>query len=164
MINKYYYTFKVSNLHFIVLLNEDKIITYINIEDDKTTSSLIKVAPDEKIVLQFSNYFKGNLKEFNFNYQLNGTNFQIKVWETLMKVPYGKIISYLELARLVGNEKAVRAVASAVANNPIVIAIPCHRIIRSDSKIGNYSAGGPKVKEMLINLEKKVSSNLTFLF
>lgn len=82
-----------------------------------------------------------------------GTEFQ-KVWAELLKIPYGKTISYKELALRIKNPKAVRAVGTANGKNPICLLIPCHRVIAYDGKLGGYSAG-IKIKESLLSLEGK---------
>lgn len=84
---------------------------------------------------------------------LHGTDFQIKVWKELMKVPFATTISYQELAARLGEPKAVRAVASAVAKNPIAMLVPCHRVIHSDGTIGEYHWGS-ELKRQLIEWEK----------
>lgn len=154
---KYYFTFNVSNYEFIVLLNKSNEIIYINMNDlNIDLSKYKKINSDEEVIKAFESYFKGSKKPFEINYKLEGTNFQMNVWKALKAIPYGKTVSYSELAKLAGNEKAVRATASAVASNPIVIIIPCHRILRKDGSIGEYSAGGPKVKKHLLDIEKAV--------
>ena len=87
--------------------------------------------------------------------KLKGTALQIKVWKYLIKIPKGKTKTYLEVAKAIGKPKAVRAVANAVGRNPYPIKIPCHRVIRSDGKLGGYSgAGGIKTKKKLLSLER----------
>ena len=86
--------------------------------------------------------------------KLKGTNFQLKVWGFLMKIPKGSIKTYAEVAKGIGKPLAVRAVANAVGRNPYPSKIPCHRVIRSDGKLGGYSAkGGVKVKRKLLKKE-----------
>jgi methylated-DNA-[protein]-cysteine S-methyltransferase len=86
--------------------------------------------------------------------KLKGTVFQLKVWNYLKKIPRGKVISYLDLAKAIKMPKAVRAVANAVGKNPYPPKIPCHRVIRSDGKLGGYSApGGIKTKKKLLKME-----------
>ena len=80
---------------------------------------------------------------------LKGTNFQIKVWEALIKVPAGSVVSYQDVAGMIGNPKAVRAVASAVANNPISFVIPCHRVISKSGAIHKYRWGTERKKAIL---------------
>ncbi|MDC0473071.1 methylated-DNA--[protein]-cysteine S-methyltransferase [Pelagibacteraceae bacterium] len=85
---------------------------------------------------------------------ISGTKFQLKVWNYLKKIPYGKTKSYLEVAKAIGKPKAVRAVANAIGKNPYPIKIPCHRVIRSDRTVGGYSGkGGLKVKLKLLKKE-----------
>ena len=86
--------------------------------------------------------------------KLKGTFFQLKVWNYLKKIPRGKVITYLDLAKAIKMPKAVRAVANAVGKNPYPPKIPCHRVIRSDGKLGGYSApGGIKTKKKLLKME-----------
>ena len=86
--------------------------------------------------------------------KLKGTVFQQKVWNYLKKIPRGKVITYLDLAKAIKMPKAVRAVANAVGKNPYPPKIPCHRVIRSDGKLGGYSApGGIKTKKKLLKME-----------
>ena len=86
--------------------------------------------------------------------KLKGTVFQLKVWNYLKKIPRGKVITYLDLAKAIKTPKAVRAVANAVGKNPYPPKIPCHRVIRSDGKLGGYSApGGIKTKKKLLKME-----------
>ena len=85
--------------------------------------------------------------------KLNGTEFQIKVWKEISKIPRGKTKSYKEIAIAIGRPKSSRAVANACGKNPYPVEIPCHRVIRSDGKIGGYSAGGSKLKRILLSKE-----------
>lgn len=101
---------------------------------------------------QLDEYFKGERKSFDILLLLTGTDFQKKVWETLLEIPYGKTANYKEQSQMAGNEKAVRAVANANGANPIAIIIPCHRVIGSDGSLRGY-AGGTKLKEKLLELE-----------
>ena len=86
--------------------------------------------------------------------KLKGTQFQLKVWSYLKKIPKGKVKTYAQVAKAIGKPKAVRAVANAIAKNPFPPKIPCHRVIRSDGKLGGYSAkGGIKTKKKLLKNE-----------
>jgi methylated-DNA-[protein]-cysteine S-methyltransferase len=83
--------------------------------------------------------------------KLVGTNFQIKVWKKIVKIPKGKVITYKDLAKAIAKPNASRAVANACGKNPYPIKIPCHRVIRSDGKMGGYSGkGGIKTKKKFI--------------
>lgn len=101
---------------------------------------------------QLSQYFQGERKEFDIPLSLNGTNFQKTVWAELEKIPYGETRSYGEIARLINNPKAFRAVGMANNKNPIQIIIPCHRVIGSDGKMTGYAAG-LDIKQKLLKLE-----------
>ena len=85
---------------------------------------------------------------------LKGTKFQIKVWKYLIKIPKGKVKTYKEVAIAINKPKSARAVANACAKNPYAPKVPCHRVIRSDGKLGGYSAaGGTKTKKKLLKKE-----------
>ena len=102
---------------------------------------------------QLSAYFEGKRTVFDLPLNPQGTDFQKRVWEELRKVPFGRTLSYLELSRRLGDEKAIRAVAAANGKNPIWLIIPCHRIIGSDGSLTGY-AGGLWRKKWLIEYEK----------
>lgn len=101
---------------------------------------------------QLEAYFSGNLRDFNIPTHIEGTEFQRRVWKELLQIPYGRAISYLELARRLGDEKCIRAAARANGANPISILIPCHRVIGSDGSLVGYG-GGLDMKEFLLRLE-----------
>jgi methylated-DNA-[protein]-cysteine S-methyltransferase len=102
---------------------------------------------------QLREYFAGKRTEFDLPLSPDGTEFQKTVWRKLQGIPYGKTISYGELARRVGNPKASRAVGAANGRNPIPIVIPCHRVIGSNGKLTGFGGGLP-VKEALLRLER----------
>ena len=104
---------------------------------------------------QLDEYFDMKRSEFDIPLLLLGTEFQKSVWEGLLKIPYGKTASYLELSKNIGNEKAVRAVANANGVNAIAILIPCHRIIGTNGKLTGY-AGGLPLKKKLLELENNL--------
>lgn len=102
---------------------------------------------------QLDKYFKGELKKFSLELDLEGTEFQNKVWNALSQIPYGETISYSKQASLVGDCNATRAVASANGKNPIAIVNPCHRVIGKNGELRGYEYG-VKRKQFLLNLEK----------
>lgn len=102
---------------------------------------------------QINEYFSGNRKSFELPISPSGTEFQKSVWNALQAIPFGETRSYKEIAIAVGNEKACRAVGMANNKNPISLIIPCHRVIGTNGKLVGY-AGGLKVKEYLLNMEK----------
>jgi len=101
---------------------------------------------------QLNEYFKGKRKDFNIPLLFAGTDFQKKVWNALLKIPYGETESYSGLSKILENEKAVRAVASANGANAISIIVPCHRIIGINGELVGY-AGGLQTKNKLLKLE-----------
>ena len=103
---------------------------------------------------ELDEYFKGNSKVFDIPLKIEGTEFQRKVWNALLEIPYGETRTYLDIAKQIGNSKACRAVGMANHNNKIMILIPCHRVIGSNKKLVGY-AGGIDVKEKLLEIEKK---------
>ena len=111
----------------------------------------------EKTIVQMQEYFAGEREVFDIPLLMVGTDFQRSVWDGLIKIPYGTTASYLELSKNIGNEKAVRAVASANGANSISIMIPCHRIIGSNGDLVGY-AGGLPAKKKLLELESNLFS------
>ncbi|KNZ40493.1 methylated-DNA--[protein]-cysteine S-methyltransferase [Acetobacterium bakii] len=101
---------------------------------------------------QLRDYLEGKRKEFNFLLEPRGTDFQKSVWRALEAIPYGETRSYKEIAQAIGNPKACRAVGMANNKNPILIVIPCHRVIGSDGSLVGYGAG-IDIKEKLLRLE-----------
>jgi O-6-methylguanine DNA methyltransferase len=102
---------------------------------------------------QLESYFRGELREFTCELDLQGTEFQKKCWNALLRIPYGKTCSYAEIANQVGSPRSFRAVGQANHHNPIPIIVPCHRVITSSGTLGGYG-GGLALKEMLLQLEK----------
>lgn len=101
---------------------------------------------------QLGEYFKGARKVFDLPLDFAGTDFQKNVWNELLKIPYGQTRSYGEIARQLGNTKAMRAVGAANGRNPISIVAPCHRVIGASGKLTGF-AGGLETKEFLLRLE-----------
>ncbi|HZW62622.1 MAG TPA: methylated-DNA--[protein]-cysteine S-methyltransferase [Flavobacteriaceae bacterium] len=114
-----------------------------------------------RCVTQLHEYFAGERQIFDLKLNPEGTDFQKRVWNLLLTVPYGKTISYLELSKLLGDVKAIRAVAGANGKNPICIIIPCHRIIGSDGSLTGY-AGGISRKKWLLNHESPHKQHTLF--
>ncbi len=116
----------------------------------------------DQAIEQLREYFSGKRTTFDLPLKLVGTDFQIEIWKHLQNIPFGETVSYLELARLYGDEKAVRAVASANGANAISIIVPCHRVVGSDGSLTGY-AGGLPVKKKLLTLEGALQSEQTTL-
>ena len=102
---------------------------------------------------QMKEYFEGERKEFDLPLRPEGTDFQKKVWNALLEIPFGETRSYQDIANAVGSPKACRAVGMANHQNPIIIVIPCHRVIGKNGKLVGYG-GGLSMKEKLLLLEK----------
>lgn len=114
-----------------------------------------RTALTDLVFQQVMEYMNGQRQAFTFPYLLQGTEFQQKVWQALCHIPYGETRTYGEIAAAVGNPKAYRAVGMANHRNPILIAVPCHRVIGANGKLVGYGSG-LDMKEALLQLEKKV--------
>lgn len=141
--------------------NEQRIAKHLDQFNKREEVVLINATSDLIIQAeeQLKKYFNGELKTFDLQLDMVGTNFQLKVWKELLKVPYGITRSYKEQAVAVGDLKAIRAVATANGENRISIIIPCHRIIGADGSLTGYG-GGIWRKQKLLELE----TNQTTLF
>jgi methylated-DNA-[protein]-cysteine S-methyltransferase len=107
-----------------------------------------------EVIRQLQAYFRGELRVFDVPLAMEGTEFQLRVWNALRAIPYGETISYAQLAERIGNPKAVRAVGLANGSNPIPIIVPCHRVIGSDGSLTGFG-GGLSTKKKLLELESK---------
>jgi methylated-DNA-[protein]-cysteine S-methyltransferase len=112
------------------------------------------IAPFAEVIRQLQAYFGGELKEFDLPLAPEGTEFQLRVWNSLRTIPYGETISYAQLAQKIGNPQAVRAVGLANGSNPIPIIVPCHRVIGSDGSLTGFG-GGLANKQKLLALESR---------
>ena len=146
---KAYYNSPIGYIQ--ILGNEHSIISldFIGeINNDEKRNDLLNTC-----ITELDEYFKGKRRSFSLNLLLNGTDFQKKVWNALINIPYGKTVSYKDIAKAIGNEKSARAVGNANNKNKIAIIVPCHRVIGSNGLLTGY-AGGIWRKEWLINHEK----------
>ena len=112
-------------------------------------------------VSQIQDYFDGKLTNFNLKINPKGTKFQQKVWKELINIPFGKTISYLDLAKKLGDPKVIRAAASANGKNPLWIVVPCHRVIGTDGSLTGY-AGGLWRKKWLLEHENPKNQQSLF--
>ena len=128
-----------------------------------TEKKVSTVIPEvlEDCVLQLNEYFKGDRKQFSLKLNAKGTDFQERVWNELLTIPYGKTSSYLELSKQLGDVKAIRAVANANGKNPLWIIVPCHRVIGSDGSLTGY-AGGLHRKKWLLEHESPYKQQSLF--
>ncbi len=143
-----------------LLLTGNKLLESLHFPIGKT-----KVEPEKdwiyneeiflKAIDQLDAYFKGELTKFDIELDIQGTDFQKKVWQELVKIPYGETLSYGELAKRIGNPKASRAVGMANGKNPISIIVPCHRVIGKNGSLTGFG-GGLDAKKTLLDLEKRI--------
>lgn len=122
----------------------------LDAEFKEGTSAVIEMA-----LRQLDEYFAGTRSTFSVPLLLVGTEFQKTVWNGLLEIPFGQTVSYAELARHIGMDKAVRAVANANGANAISVFVPCHRVIGSDRSLTGYG-GGLAAKRWLLNLEREI--------
>lgn len=115
----------------------------------------------EDCVYQLREYFEGKRREFQLKLNPEGSDFQKRVWDELVKIPYGRTMSYLELSKKLGDVKAIRAVAGANGKNPLWIVVPCHRVIGSDGSLTGY-AGGLWRKKWLLEHESPYKQQSLF--
>ena len=121
---------------------------------DKETDYGVKTDLTENVIIHIKEYLIRKRKKFEIPISLIGTEFQKKVWEELLKIPYGETVSYEDIAIKIGNPKACRAVGMANHNNPLLIVVPCHRVINKNNKLGGYALG-LELKRELLKLEKE---------
>ncbi len=139
--------------YFKMEYQDGNITSFKKILDEVATDFGTKTALTDSAFGQLLAYFDGKRKTFDLPYQLNGSDFQKKVWSALLCIPYGETRSYKEIAIAIGNPKASRAVGMANNKNPLHILVPCHRVIGAGGKLVGY-AGGLAMKEALLHMEK----------
>jgi len=140
--------------------DENGIIAVSVLNSEEIISDIIPEVLQD-CVHQLQDYFEGSRKKFSLKLNPQGTEFQNRVWEALLNIPYGKTVSYLELSRQLGDIKAIRAVANANGKNPLWIIIPCHRVIGSDGSLTGY-AGGLHRKQWLLEHESPYKQQSLF--
>lgn len=151
-----YYTSPVGEL--MIESDEDKIITVNFLKDSKREE--LRTNTIDQCIEELDEYFFAGRKFFTVELDLNGSEFQKKVWNELLTIPYGKTISYEELAIRIGNIKSIRAVGLANGQNPIAIIVPCHRVIGKSGGLVRYG-GGLENKEWLLYHEGARLKQLT---
>ena len=154
MIYQYSYETKLGSVTFV---EEDG--TLLAISTHRTFTATVMETPFIKEAYhQFTEYLIGDRKSFDLPFKLTGTDFQNRVWRALCEIPYGETRSYKQIAEAIGNPKAVRAVGMANNRNPLLVLVPCHRVIGCNGQLVGYAAGLDK-KQFLLHLE-----NPCFLF
>ena len=154
MIFQYSYETKLGSVTFV---EEDG--TLLVISTHRTFTATVMETPFIKEAYrQFYEYLIGERRSFDLPFKLTGTDFQNRVWKALCEIPYGETRSYKQIAEAIGNPKAVRAVGMANNRNPLLVLVPCHRVIGCNGQLVGYAAGLEK-KQFLLDLE-----NPGFLF
>lgn len=154
-----------SPIGTILLKAEEEQLTVASFQDDvavkETGNSSSPVL--QETIKQLDEYFSGSRKVFELPLHPLGTAFQQNVWDHLLQIPYAETITYLHMAKRIGNVKSIRAAASANGKNPIGIIIPCHRVVGADGKLTGY-AGGLHRKQWLLEHEAKMAGKQSSLF
>ncbi|MDE6659229.1 MAG: methylated-DNA--[protein]-cysteine S-methyltransferase [Eubacterium sp.] len=141
-----------SNIGVICVEDNGEKIVSVQLCEKTENGNLSAIT--QQAIQQLEEYFSGARKNFDLPLEMNGTEFQLKVWNELCNIPYGETRSYKDIAEKIGNPKAVRAVGGANNKNKLMIIVPCHRVIGADGSLTGY-AGGMDAKKKLIELEKK---------
>ena len=140
-----------STLGVIEITGDDAGIQTIRIHEEQQIKEQPIPKALEASVKKLKEYIEGNRTTFTFLMNPKGTEFQKQIWKILLTIPFGKTLPYLEVAQIYGNTKAVRAVAAAIGKNPILVAVPCHRLIGSNRSLVGFAAGIEKKKWLLKN-------------
>jgi len=150
-----------SPLGYTKIIGDANGISSVSIlnSEEKITDVIPEILED--CVIQLNEYFDGTRKVFHLKLNPIGTDFQNKIWDIIKTIPYGKTISYLDLAQQYGDIKAIRAVANANGKNPLWIVVPCHRVIGSDGSLTGY-AGGIHRKQWLLEHESPYKQQSLF--
>ncbi|MGO4817224.1 methylated-DNA--[protein]-cysteine S-methyltransferase [Flavobacterium sp. W22_SRS_FP1] len=141
------------------VIGDEDGVSVISVSDEGIVSVVIPVVLSDA-VSQLNEYFEGKRSDFTFKFNPKGTDFQKKVWKGLLDIPYGKTRTYMEQSKILGNSKAIRAVATANGKNPLWIAIPCHRVIGTDGSLTGYAGGLWRKKWLLENENPTKQQNL----
>ena len=151
----HYYTYDTI-LGSVTFVEENGALVVITTRHYHSEKGVCKETPViNEAFRQLSEYFSGKRKEFHLPLLLKGTDFQKQVWNALLKIPFGETRSYKQIAEAIGNPKAIRAVGRANNKNPLLIVVPCHRVIGANGKLVGYAVGLDK-KEFLLKLEKSL--------
>lgn len=154
-----YYTEFTVSLCGIVLVGDEAGLNYLHLETGEGKDHF-KISKEwienkkffTKEIKQIKEYAQGKRKTFDIKLNMQGTDFQKRVWKALCTIPFGKTASYKDIAIKIGNDKACRAIGMANGRNPIPIIVPCHRIINANGELGGFSSG-LKIKRELLELE-----------
>lgn len=145
---KSYFT---SSIGIFEIVSENNALISLKLVE-KSENSSFETDFNKKVKTQLNEYFSGSRKVFDLKLNPQGTDFQKRVWLELSKIPFGELKSYSQIAQQIQNPNAVRAVGSACNKNPIMIIIPCHRVISKNGNLGGFAYGN-LIKQKLLNLE-----------
>lgn len=154
-----------SPLGVLQLQEEDEKLTAVLFTNDSAVkeTETSNSAVLHETMKQLDEYFAGKRIQFDLPLNPSGTAFQQKVWQQLLQIPFAETITYLHMAKRLGNVKSIRAAASANGKNPLAIIIPCHRVVGADGKLTGY-AGGLHRKQWLLEHEAKAAGKQSTLF
>ena len=157
-----YYAHFVSPIGLIDIAASDEGLVFVNFSESDIPEHATKHSEDTQATLrQLEEYFAGNRKSFELKLAPQGTPFQKQVWDELMHIPFGKTVSYHDIAYRMNNLGAIRAVGAANGNNKIAIIVPCHRVIGANGQLTGY-AGGLHRKEWLLRHENAIPQGSLF--
>jgi methylated-DNA-[protein]-cysteine S-methyltransferase len=134
-----------------LVANKNALIKIEFVDEPGKTDTSLEIL--QKTVQQLSEYFAGTRQHFDVPLEMHGTDFQRAVWQALRQIPFGKTVSYKDIAVAIHNPKAVRAVGQANGRNPVPIIVPCHRVVAANGKLGGFSSGLWR-KEWLLKHER----------
>jgi methylated-DNA-[protein]-cysteine S-methyltransferase len=159
-----YKAFYRSPLGLLEIISDSTAITEISFvrnNGKKIPDELGKYTPVviKQCIQELEEYFSGTRKKFDVPYKLDGTDFQLRVWQELQKIPYGSTVTYAEQAQKLGDVKAIRAVGTANGKNKIAIIIPCHRVIGTNGALTGYVGGIESKKWLLLHEQEHSDAN-----
>lgn len=163
----HYYCVIESPVGRLLLAGNAQALTHLSFQDGRHPTKpdprwTYSETPFHKSIQQLHEYFSGKRKTFKINLAPEGTPFQRKVWDALQTIPYGRTLSYGQIANAIGKPQAVRAVGAANGQNPLSIVIPCHRVIGSNGKLVGFG-GGLSIKEALLSHERRGAQAVSFI-
>ncbi len=164
--NELYYTYYESPIGLIKIGGTENYIAELSFVDNREQIAYGEPGISDVIhqcTEQLIEFFQGRRKEFTIPVHQDGTEFQKRVWSELLEIPFGKTISYLDLAKRLGDPKVIRAAANTNGKNKIAIIVPCHRVIGSDKTLVGYS-GGLWRKKWLLQHEFRITHGVQTLF
>lgn len=149
-----------TTLGIATIIGDKNGVSVISVSDEGEASDIVPAILVNAVV-QLNEYFEGKRNNFTFKVNPKGTEFQQKVWKSLLEIPYGETRTYMEQSKILGDVKAIRAVASANGKNPLWIVVPCHRVIGTNGSLTGY-AGGLWRKKWLLEHENPTTQQSLF--